>query len=123
MTDSIDQAALDAALGMLAPVRDKTCLFTRVNSFPPLSVAITDWREAAVCETDFGFAGPTAFRHLFDAAVTEGLVLIYPPRRSEDENEGCEFVVTVENEIVDAVSEELGRFFELRGWEVDARGN
>ncbi|KAK3343524.1 transferase [Lasiosphaeria hispida] len=119
MTSSMGQPALDQALAMLAPVRDKTCLFTRVNSFPPLTLATTDWREADICAADFGFGAPvTAFRHLFDA-VTEGLVLIYPPRRGE--GEGCEFVVTVETEAVEGVlaDEEMRRFFEFRGYEVE----
>jgi hypothetical protein len=120
MTNSMDQAALDQALATLAPVRDKTCLFTRVNSFPPLTVAVTDWRPAAVCETaDFGFARPCAYRHFFDA-VTEGLILVYPPRSSENTDEGCEFVITMENEIVDVVLDDpdLKKFFEFRGYEV-----
>ncbi|KAK3370517.1 hypothetical protein B0H63DRAFT_402672 [Podospora didyma] len=124
LTNSIDQAGLDAALAMLAPVRDKTSLFTRVNSFPPLSLLTTDWRDAKVCErADFGFVGggkPRAFRHFFGDVVTEGLVLIYPPRRvADDTDEGCEFVIAVETEIVDAVleDEEFGKWFEFRGYE------
>ncbi|KAK0716293.1 transferase [Lasiosphaeris hirsuta] len=119
MSNSMDQSALDQALAMLAPVRDKTCLFTRVNSFPPLTLATTDWRQTDICAADFGFgASVTAFRHFFDA-VTEGLVLIYPPRRGE--GQGCEFVVTVETDAVEGVlaDEELGRFFEFRGYEVE----
>ncbi|KAK1752772.1 omega-hydroxypalmitate O-feruloyl transferase [Echria macrotheca] len=120
MTDSINQAALDQALAMLAPVRDKTCLFTRVNAFPPLTTAVTDWRDAEICEVEFGFGEVAAFRHLFDA-VTEGLVVVYSPRKGE--GEGCEFVVTVERDIVDAVlaDAELMRFFEFRGYEVEAK--
>lgn len=135
MTNTMDQSALDAALAMLAPVRDKTGLFTRVNSFPPLTVAMTDWREAKVCqEGDFGFGKPCAWRHLFGGVVTEGLVVVYPPRirtdvvgdgRDGEGDEGCEFVVAVENEIVERVigeEEGLGRWMECRGWEVDNRG-
>ncbi|KAJ4300621.1 hypothetical protein N0V88_003305 [Collariella sp. IMI 366227] len=121
MTASMTQPAFDQALAMLAPIRDKTCLFTRINSFPPLSVATTDWREAAVCGVDFGFGAPCAYRHLFDA-VTEGLVLIYPPRKGDGDDEGCEFVITMENEIVDAVQNDpdMKRYFEFRGYEVKA---
>jgi hypothetical protein len=121
MTNSMNQAALDQALAMLAPVRDKTCLFTRVNSFPPLTVATTDWRETKICQNaDFGFARPCAYRHFFDA-VTEGLILIYPPRKVDgNADEGCEFVVTMENEIVEAVLEDsdMKKYFEFRGYEV-----
>lgn len=123
MTNSMDQAALDAALAMLAPVRDKTCLFTRVNSFPPLTVATTDWRDTRICDADFGFARPCAYRHFFDD-VTEGLILIYPPRASGSPDEGCEFVLTVENDIVEPLlaDEELTKYFEYRGFEVNNTG-
>lgn len=120
MTNSINQSALDQALAMLAPVRDKTCLFTRVNSFPPLTLCVTDWRESNICTADFGVGEVLGFRHFFDT-VTEGLIVVYPPRKGKgDGQEGCEFVVTIEKEVVDAVlkDEELGRFFEFRGWEV-----
>ncbi|EAQ88402.1 hypothetical protein CHGG_05021 [Chaetomium globosum CBS 148.51] len=121
MTNSMDQAALDQVLAMLAPIRDKTCLFSRVDSFPPLTVVITDWRLAAVCEkADFGFARPCAFRHFFDA-VSEGLIVVYPPRMfGSDTDEGCEFVVTMENEIVEAVlgDPDMKKYFEFRGYEV-----
>jgi len=76
-------------------------LFTRVNPFPPLS--LSDWRPAAVCGADFGFARPCAYRHFFDA-VTEGLALEYSPRVSSNyDDEGYGLVVTVENEIFEAV--------------------
>lgn len=88
---------------MLAPVRDKTCLFTRVNSFPPLTPTFTDWHESNICAADFGVGEVLGFWHLFDA-VTEGLIVVYPPRkRKGDEQEVCEFVVTIEKEVVGAV--------------------
>jgi len=121
MTNSMGQPALDQALGMLAPVRDKTCLFTRVNSFPPLTMATTDWRETNICAADFGFGAPVvAFRHLFNS-VTEGLVVVYPPRNKE--GEGCEFVVAVEADAIEAVlaDEELTKYFEFRGYDLEVR--
>ncbi|GAB1319809.1 Trichothecene 3-O-acetyltransferase [Madurella fahalii] len=120
MTNSMNQAALDQALAMLAPVRDKTCLFTRVNSFPPLTIATTDWRETAICEADFGFAQPQAYRHFFNE-VTEGLILVYPPRKSDNSDEGCEFVLTIEQDIVKAVMDDadMKKYFEFRGYEID----
>jgi hypothetical protein len=121
MTNSMDQAALDQALAMLAPVRDKTCLFTRVDSFPPMSVLVTDWREAAVCQNaDFGFAQPCAYRHFSDV-VTDGLIIVYPPRKSDSSDEGNELVVAMENEIVKAVLEDpdMKKYFEFRGYEIN----
>ncbi|KAK0649752.1 transferase [Cercophora newfieldiana] len=122
MTNTMDQAALDQTLGAIAPVRDKTCLFTRVNSFPPMTLAVTDWRDANVCGVDFGFGGTVlGFRHFFDREVSEGLLVVYPPRRGE--GEGCEFVVTVEREAVGGLLEdgEMKRFFEFKGYEVEGR--
>ncbi|KAH8658120.1 transferase [Xylariales sp. PMI_506] len=117
MTDATNNAALEAALAMLAPIRDKTSLFTRVNAMPPLTLASTDWRDADVCTADFGFARPIAYRHLFNS-VTEGLVLIYPRRPAAGADAGCEFVITVEKEIVQGVQDDLAEYFEFRGYEV-----
>lgn len=61
-----------------------------MNSFPPGSFAVTDWRDADVCEeADFGFGKPRAFRYSFQS-VTEGIVIVYPTRGGERENEGVE---------------------------------
>ena len=109
------------ALGMLAPVRNKKDLSVRVNSFPPMSFVVTDWRDADVCDkADFGWGKPAAFRHLFDT-VTEGLVIVYPPRNGpRGEDEGIELQVAFEKELVEKLigDEEWKRYFEFRG--VDA---
>ncbi|KAH8898183.1 hypothetical protein GQ53DRAFT_881196 [Thozetella sp. PMI_491] len=120
MTNSMNHGVIDKALDMLAPIRDKTSLFTRVDSFPPLSVITTDWREADVCRADFGFARPRAYRHLF-STVTASLILIYPPRASDSADEGCEFVISIETDIIKPLLEdtEMNKFFEFRGYEVD----
>lgn len=121
MTDGVTGELLDMALGMLAPVRNKKDLSVRVNSFPPMSLVITDWRDADVCTADFGWGRPTAFRHLFDT-VTEGLVIVYPPRNGPaGEDEGIELQVAFEEELVEKLlaDEEWNKYFEFRG--VDAR--
>jgi hypothetical protein len=119
MTNSITPAAVEAALAMLAPVRDKTCLFTRVNSFPPLSFAVTDWRPAGVvAQSAWGapLGTPRGFRHPF-GEVAEGVMLVYPPRNGE--GQGCEFALAVERDMVEGLlaDEDLNKYFEFRGFE------
>lgn len=120
MTNGVTGDLLAGALQMLAPVRNKTDLSVRVNSFPPMTLIITDWRDADVCTADFGFAKPTAFRHLFDT-VTEGLAIVYPPHDGPaGEDEGIELQVVFEKELVDQLvnDPEWKKYFEFRG--VDA---
>ncbi|KAJ9129457.1 hypothetical protein NKR19_g10365, partial [Coniochaeta hoffmannii] len=129
LTTSATPALLSSILAALAPVRNKKALSVRVDSFPPMSVVVTDWRDArGVCgEADFGWRGGRArgFRHLFGGVVSEGLVVVYPPRvagpRGGDE-EGVEVLVTVEREVGDELmgDAEWGEWFEGRGFDVDA---
>ena len=111
LTNSTTQENLDAALTAIAPVRDKTTLFLRVDSWPPLSNFTTDWRDAAACAADFGFAQPRALRFPFDTVSAGG---------PAGEDEGCEFCVGFEKMLAgDLVADaEFARFFEFRG--VDA---
>lgn len=83
---------------------------------------MTDWRDAAACEADFGFGRPHAFRHPFNT-VTVGITIVYPPRLSGAtawEDEGCEFSIGFEKELAEGLVRDLefSRFFEFRG--VDA---
>ena len=122
LTASVTHDALDAALAAIAPVRDKSALFLRVDGFPPLSNFVTDWRDARPCEADFGFARPHAFRFPFDT-VTAGLAVVYPARTNgapAGDDEGNEFSVAVEDGIAEALlaDPEWNRWFEFRG--VDA---
>ncbi|RYP50576.1 hypothetical protein DL769_010933 [Monosporascus sp. CRB-8-3] len=120
MTNGVTADILAGALQMLAPIRNKPALSIRVNSFPPMTLVITDWRDADVCTADFGFAMPTAFRHLFDM-VTEGLAIVYPPRKGPaGDDEGIELQVAFEKELVQQLvnDPEWKKYFEFRG--VDA---
>lgn len=122
LTNGATQELLNAALEMLAPIRDKTTLFIRINTFAPLTIIMTDWRDSKICEADFGFGRPKAFRHLFSNTVTEGLAIVYPPRdKGPDTDEGNEFVVTLEKDLVEALTEdpEMKKYFEFRGFEVE----
>lgn len=118
LTDGTTEESLTKALEAVAPIRDKTSLFMRINSLPPMSIAVTDWRDTCIFEADFGFGQPKAYRHLFDT-VTEGLIMVYPPRITGDPDEGCELLIACENELIKQVIEdpEMKEYFEFRGFE------
>ncbi|GKT39834.1 uncharacterized protein ColSpa_00015 [Colletotrichum spaethianum] len=98
MTNGVTGEMLASARQMLAPIRNKGDLSIRVNSFPPISLVLTDWRDADVCTADFGFAKPTTFRHLFDT-VTEGMTIVYPTHNGPaGSDEGIGLQVTFEKE-------------------------
>lgn len=120
MTNSFSEETLTAALGMLAPIGNKANLSIRADSFPPTTFALTDWRDADVCQADFGFGKPVAWRHLFNN-VCENLSLLYPPRNGPaGDDEGVEMFVPVEAEIVDALvaDPEWSKYFEFRGVDI-----
>lgn len=120
LTNGCTGEMLDAALKMLAPVGNKEELSIRINSFPPLSMIFTDWRDANVCDSDFGFGKPAAFRHLFDT-VTEGLCIVYPAHNGPaGDDEGIELQLAFEKELTQQLVEdpEWSKYFEFRG--VDA---
>lgn len=120
LTNGCTGEMLDAALKMLAPVGNKEELSIRINSFPPLSMVFTDWRDANVCDSDFGFGKPAAFRHLFDT-VTEGLCIVYPAHNGPaGDDEGIELQLAFEKELTQQLVEdpEWSKYFEFRG--VDA---
>ncbi|KAI0179005.1 acyltransferase [Hypoxylon sp. FL1284] len=119
MTANMDDAALAKALEAVAPIRDKTSLFIRIDSLPPLTIIMTDWRDTKICEADFGFATPKAFRHLFAAKIDEGLAIVYPPRDTDNPDEGCEFMIPFERQLVKQLLEdpEFSKYFEFRGYE------
>lgn len=122
LTNGTTQGALDTALTAIATIRDKSTLFLRVDSWPPMSNCTTDWRDASAADADFGFARPHAFRFPFDT-VTTGISVVYPPRLNEGpsgEDEGNEFSIGFEKDLADGLvaDPEWNRFFEFRG--VDA---
>ncbi|OJJ04313.1 hypothetical protein ASPVEDRAFT_136175 [Aspergillus versicolor CBS 583.65] len=125
LTNGVTEENLDIALSAIAPVRDKTALFLRTDSFPPMSNITTDWRDTRPGEADFGFGKPHAFRFPFDT-VTAGMTVVYPVRTNNPpagEDEGHEFSIGFERELAEGLIEdpEWNRYFEYRG--VDAEGN
>ncbi|KAH7064121.1 hypothetical protein BKA63DRAFT_572553 [Paraphoma chrysanthemicola] len=120
MTNSVTQEMLTAALKRHAAVRNKQDLSIHLDSFPPLALLVSDWRLANLCKTDYGFAQPYAYRHLF-GGVPLCQAVVYPPREGPaGDDEGMEVQFTFENELVPELlkDEDWGRYFEFRG--VDA---
>jgi hypothetical protein len=117
---------MDAVLTQVAAVRDKTSLFLRMDSFPPMSNITTDWRDSNPYEADFGFGKPYAFRHPF-VRVTNGFIIVYPERKNggpAGEDEGNEILIGFEKKIVKDLLEdpEWSKFFEFRGVDGEEQG-
>lgn len=106
-------------LSAIAPIRDKSALFLRTDSLPPMSNITTDWRDARAVEADFGFGAPYAFRFPFDT-VTVGLTVVLPARKHgapRGDDEGNEFSIGFEKELAEDLIDdpEWNRYFEFRG--------
>ncbi|KAL5884461.1 hypothetical protein ACKVWC_003428 [Pyricularia oryzae] len=117
LTNGCDNEHINKLLAEVAPVRDKSTISLRLDSYPPMSMFVTDHRPADVSDFDFGFGKPITYRHLFGGFSTEGAVIIYPPVRSTNPDEGCVFSVTMEKELVGKMRAmpEFSSFFEYRG--------
>lgn len=88
MTNWMTQEVLDTALDAVATLRDKSSLNFRIDSFPPMSVLQTDHSGTNIPNANFGFAKPTAYRHLIDQ-MAQSVIIICPsrgpsPRSDED---------------------------------------
>lgn len=125
LTNGINQDTIASALVAMAPIRDKTGLFLRIDSFPPMTNFTTEWRDAKPCEADFGFATPHAFRFPFDT-VTAGLTVVLPVRKGgpAGDDEGNEFSIGFEKELAQGLIEdpEWNQFFEFRGVDAEEGG-
>ncbi|KXH66024.1 hypothetical protein CSAL01_12292 [Colletotrichum salicis] len=86
----------------------------------PMSTIVLDHRDANVPSADFGFGKPATYRYLM-GRISEGGVLVYPPRDpSPESDEGPEIAIMYEKELAQTLIEdpEWNKFFEYRG--VDA---
>ncbi|KXH35282.1 hypothetical protein CNYM01_07973 [Colletotrichum nymphaeae SA-01] len=120
LTDSVTQGSLDETLEMVAKIRVKSSLNSRIDSHPPMSTIVVDHRDANIPSADFGFGKPATYRYLM-GRISEGGVLVYPPRNPTPESdEGPEIAIMYEKELARALIEdpEWNKFFEYRG--VDA---
>lgn len=107
---------------MLAPLRNKWTVHPRLDAIPPMSFVVTDWRKANMCDADFGFGRPVAFRQLSDIVI-ENMMTIYPPLELEGHpDQGVEVMVPFERHAVDVLigDPDMARFFEFRGFEAGA---
>ena len=119
ITNSMTRDTVKATIAKVAPVRDKSNLHFRLDSMPPMSLVVTDWRGADMCAADFGFGRPVAVRQLAGKAV-ENLMIIYPPRTVEgDPNHGLEVVLPFEKHAVTMLIKDpdMNQFFTFRGFE------
>jgi len=119
LTNSVTQESVEGMLEFLSKIRDKTTLFLRTDGLPPLSNVVTEWRDTKPSEADFGFGQPSAFRAPFDT-VTNGLILVYPPRTVDPpagDDEGVEVCIGFEKQLTRGLVEdpEWNRYFEFRG--------
>ncbi|KGO37902.1 Transferase [Penicillium expansum] len=122
ITQSVTPQSLEATLAAMAPIRDKSALNVRLDSVPPMSLAVTDWRDANMCAVDFGFGRPAAARQIADTVV-ENMMMIYPRRSAGTEEEGgLEVVLPFETDHVGLLlaDEEMGRVASFRGVEARA---
>ena len=115
------------ALNSIAPIKDKTTLFLRTDSMPPMSNFTTEWRDVKASEANFGFARPHAFRFPFDT-VTAGLAVVLPVRTNDapaGADEGNEFSIGFEKELADELinDPEWNKYFEFRGVDAEEGGS
>ncbi|KAK8136798.1 hypothetical protein PG984_004738 [Apiospora sp. TS-2023a] len=120
MTASLTDEMVDDLVKTYAPFRDKQELSVRPDSFLPMTLLLSDWCDAYICNWDFGFGRPLAYRHLFDT-ITRNLVIIYPPRRGPaGEDEGMELQIAIEKELAQQPRKdpEWNKYTEFRGIDV-----
>ncbi|KAI0194579.1 transferase [Astrocystis sublimbata] len=115
ITNSVTEDTLQTTLDAVAPLRDKSNLHVQLESFPPMSLAVTDWRDASVRSADFGFGRPVAFRQLADKVVSN-MLIIYPQESTE---QGLEVVLPFEKHALDVLhhDQDLEKFFVFKGVE------
>jgi hypothetical protein len=123
VTTTATQENLEKTMEMLAPVRDKWLLHPRLDAIPPMSLVVTDWRGARMCDGDFGFGRPAAFRQLSDV-VLENMMVIYPPApgtggKGSAPDQGFEVMVPFEKHALDDLIQDsdMKKYFEFRGIE------
>lgn len=120
MTDSVTREMLAGVLQKYAHVSNKQDLSMHLDSFPPMALLVSDWRSGSSLALDFGFARPSANRHLF-GGVPLCQAIVYAAREGPaGDDEGVEVQFTFETELVPELLKdpEWNRYFEFRG--VDA---
>ncbi|KAL4985165.1 hypothetical protein BDW68DRAFT_180011 [Aspergillus falconensis] len=86
LINSVTQESLDAMLDMVSIVRDKSTLNIRVD--PPDGPSGCEYHRGRL------WVWLTNYLSSFLARVTNGVIVIYPPRTiAEDSDEECEFAI------------------------------
>lgn len=119
LTNSVDSAYIWKTLDAIKQSQQSGAAPKRkTGAIPPLKT--TDWRGPNVYQADFGFAKPTALRHLLGVAPS---VTIYPYRQARaDQEEVLEFAVPVETTVLEKMlqDEDVQKWFEFRGFDYKA---
>ncbi|KAJ4363404.1 hypothetical protein N0V83_009697 [Neocucurbitaria cava] len=124
MTDSVTADMLAETLEKFTQVRNKQDLSIYLDSFPPMSLLVSDWRYIDMCTFDYGFAFPTAFRHLF-GGVPLSQAIVYPPHKGPaGDDEGMEVQFTLEIELMPELLKdpEWNKYFDFRGVDATEEG-
>ncbi|KAH8646789.1 transferase [Xylariales sp. PMI_506] len=116
VTASTDQTNVQKTIEVITKAQNKASAGVNVAAAPPTAFLITDWRNMDVCSVNFGFGKPLAFRGLLNSAWGPS-VIVYESRKIDLENEGIEFDVLVEEELVETFlqDEEVKKWFEFKG--------
>ncbi|TLS31091.1 hypothetical protein PpBr36_02291 [Pyricularia pennisetigena] len=108
---------IDKLLNKMAFIRDKNIINLRLNSYPPINIFVINHRPTDVNNFNFGFGKPIIYRYLFGGFSTENAIIIYPPVKYTNPDEGCVFSVIMEKKFVGKMIKmrEFCDFFEYRG--------
>ncbi|KAI5862016.1 transferase family-domain-containing protein [Durotheca rogersii] len=126
ITAGVDARTLEGFLAAMTPVADVSAMHSRLDIFPPMSLAVTDWRRATMCARDFGFGRPAAAKQIADV-VYENMMMIYPQRPAPEDSaaaadQGLEVVIPFETHAVDLLIQDpdMQKYFEFVGYEAGA---
>lgn len=117
ISDSVDAAFVERQLNQILERQRDVDGKQVPHSVSPLAFTVNDWRAHNVYNANFGFGKPTGLRHLFGVMP----VLVVLPLKSVDDESGetFEFLVPVENEIIDDLvcDTDVREWFEFHGVE------
>ncbi|KAJ4245548.1 hypothetical protein NW762_014057 [Fusarium torreyae] len=93
----IDHALYAAAVEWVAGVPDKRLIALNMNAFLGPDIGSTSWQALTAHSTwDFGFGTPAAVR--WPKPDLDGFVFYFPLRETDEEDQGTELVVCLEDE-------------------------
>lgn len=123
LTNGATPAALEARMKRVHCVRDKAMQKFDLNSLPPMSAIILDWRDVDMCTAEFGSLGrPEATRILADV-IMENCIVLLPRRRLDGGvDSGLEVLLPFEKHATHLLREDadLALWAEFTGFETAA---